>query len=36
MAVETLKILLAIALIKPLIYMTLPVEEHEYYYDEYY
>jgi len=35
-AVETLKILLAIALITPLIYMTLPVEKHEYYYDEYY
>jgi hypothetical protein len=35
-AVETLKILLAIALITPLIYMTLPIEKHEYYYDEYY
>ena len=35
MTVETLKILLAIALITPLIHMTLPVEEYEYYYDYY-
>jgi hypothetical protein len=33
--VETLKILLAIALITPLIHMTLPVGEYEYYYDYY-